>query len=522
MPDNLNRISTQTRKYELKYRESPTDHLISGRWIPATCGISIDIGRHTPSLNNGGGALVFLRMGAASINLYPGHKNADLMHTLRLLTALLLKSFSFLLILTLSRTVCLADDSDMQKPGRLYGRTIREIRIEGLRTILEDIVRSQLTSQVGLPYTEETAREDLKWLDRLKVFSSINMNASPIGDGVVLTLDVQEMMRFLPYPSINVTGENGLSAGIGVKVPSLFKRGIALSGAARFGPLTELGVQMESPWRRGKSLWYDGQYDNRDRPNELDNFQEESNEFEIKIGASVRQNLRIGGRFALLALKSDKAGITLSPGNHDYTPALGALLQYDGLDLRTNPHHGWEFLADISQNGGFLGGDGDFTTAQFDIRRYQQLAPRHVLALFSFTTLQSGNVGSEVPVYRNYHIGGTNTIRGWKNDARRGNNQFINTLEYRYELLPHKSFRVKNFGFYIGLQLAAFGDLGTAWDDGEEFTRNMIGGGGFGIRFILPFVDIIRVDFGFGESGTGMRRHFGIRDKQYFARKRVR
>jgi outer membrane protein assembly factor BamA len=432
------------------------------------------------------------------------------------------KVLPLLLGILLIRPICLADDSDIQQHSSLYGRIVREIRIEGLRTIREDIVRSQLVSRVGQPYTKETAKEDLEWLDRLKVFSSIGMSARPADDEVVLTLNVQEMLRFFPYPSINVTGENGLSAGVGLKSPSLFKRGIALSAAARFGPLTEVGVQMESPWRRERRLWYDLEYDYRDRPSELDNFREKSNEFALKTGISVRQNLRIGGSFSIISLGSDKAGITLSPDNRDNTPALGGLLQYDGLDLITNPHHGWEILADLTQNGGFLGGDGNFITAQFDIRRYQRLAQRHVLALFSFTTLQSGIVGSDVPIYRDFHIGGTNTIRGWKNNARYGNNQFVNTLEYRYELLPPKSFRVGGFGFYIGVQLAAFGDFGTAWDGGEEFTRNMIGGGGFGIRFIVPFVDIIRVDFGFGQSGVGMRQHFGIRDKPYFTRKRIR
>ena len=54
-----------------------------------------------------------------------------------------------------------------------YGRLIREIRIEGLRITQESIVRDQLTSQVGQVYTEQTAQEDHRWLDRLGIFSSI-------------------------------------------------------------------------------------------------------------------------------------------------------------------------------------------------------------------------------------------------------------------------------------------------------------------------------------------------------------
>ena len=64
--------------------------------------------------------------------------------------------------------------------------------------------------------------------------------------------------------------------------------------------------------------------------------------------------------------------------------------------------------------------------------------------------------------------------------------------------------------------------MGTAWYRGAEFTRNMIGGGGFGIHFIVPFVDVIRIDFGFGQSGTGILSHFGIRQRADYSRERVR
>jgi len=50
----------------------------------------------------------------------------------------------------------------------------------------------------------------------------------------------------------------------------------------------------------------------------------------------------------------------------------------------------------------------------------------------------------------------------------------------------------------------------------------MIGGSGFGIYLIVPYVDMIRIDFGFGQSGAGMLTHFGIREKAQYSRERVR
>ena len=230
----------------------------------------------------------------------------------------------------------------------------------------------------------------------------------------------------------------------------------------------------------------------------------------------------LSGKFGYLSMGSNIPGITLSPTNRDNTPALGAMLEYDGRDSQAVPHDGWQGIFDITQNGGFLGGDGNFVTTQIDIRRYQPLSKRQTLVFFSYASFQSGLVGRDVPVYREYRIGGTNTVRGFDDNARTGKNKFLNTIEYRYELVPPKTFQVFNFGFYLGLQLAGFADLGTAWTPASDFTRNMIAGGGFGLRILMPFLDTVRVDFGFGQSGTGIHPSIHIREKAQYSRNRIR
>jgi outer membrane translocation and assembly module TamA len=85
-----------------------------------------------------------------------------------------------------------------------------------------------------------------------------------------------------------------------------------------------------------------------------------------------------------------------------------------------------------------------------------------------------------------------------------------------------KTIQVKGFGFFLGLHLAGFADAGSAWTESSQFTKNFIGGGGFGIRLVVPFINIIRFDFGFGQSGKGMTNHFGIREKADYHRLRVR
>jgi hypothetical protein len=94
-------------------------------------------------------------------------------------------------------------------------------------------------------------------------------------------------------------------------------------------------------------------------------------------------------------------------------------------------------------------------------------------------TLQSGTRGLDVPTYADCALGGENTVRGWEFGARRGKNQFINTLEYRYTVLPTRSLKVFGVDFYGGVAIAAvkirsgreettryFGQM-VSWVDGQ-------------------------------------------------------
>ena len=74
--------------------------------------------------------------------------------------------------------------------------------------------------------------------------------------------------------------------------------------------------------------------------------------------------------------------------------------------------------------------------------------------------------------------------------------------------------------FYLGLQLALFGDLGIVWEDSQG--NRWLDGYGFGLRILVPFVDMIRFDFAFGEPGKGLNSQIGLGEKAVKQRSRVR
>ncbi len=405
----------------------------------------------------------------------------------------------------------------------LYGRTVKEIRISQLRYTDREIIIRELASRVGEPYLKENAEKDLKRLDRLGICSAIKIEPLEEGDGVVLVVEVEETFPYLPTLSVDVNDENGVSLGPGFKSINLWGRDISFSASARFGGATNFGVEIENPWFAGDHLSYSIDFAQRDRRNDLDDFAEIATEIDLRLGSYLGENGRIGGRFSFLSLGSDIPGITLSNDNRDNTATLGFFLGYDSRDFWTNPQRGWWNEVEVSKSGGFLGGDGDFWTFNFDVRRFHPLADRHILAFFSLTTLQTGTVGEDLPLYQDFHLGGTNSIRGWGLDSARGKNQFINTIEYRYNLMAPKAWKVFGVSFYLGLQVALFSDLGRAWGDSPGFDGDKwVDGYGFGIRLLVPFVDMIRLDFAFGEPGQRLGSHFGILEKAIQQRRRVR
>jgi len=154
-----------------------------------------------------------------------------------------------------------------------------------------------------------------------------------------------------------------------------------------------------------------------------------------------------------------------------------------------------------------------------DARRYQPIAARQTILATTLLTLQSGVDGADLPTYADYALGGENTVRGQSFGARRGKNQFLSSIEYRYAVVPTRSFRVFGLNLYGGLTLAAFTDVGSAWSDPDSFADSFIAGGGIGLRVYMPYVNMIRLDLSIGD---GAHAGLGINEKAVAQRNRVR
>jgi len=405
-----------------------------------------------------------------------------------------------------------------------WGVIIGELRFEGLNRTREYIVTRELISKVGEPCLRENLKEDEERLHQLDIFSHIEITPEVGPDGVIVHYKFVELLKFLPSVGLRFSDETGVSAGLGIKVPNLAGKDIFLSARFLLGGYTELELWLQNPWVWGNHWGYKLEYYHREKDNLVENFYETSDEFYLASGPNIGKYGRAGGILSFLSIRSDRDGVTISPDNHDLASRLGLYIGYDSLDAFVGTTSGWWNEIVLTQAVEIFKNSSSYTQVDLDFRRYQPLADRHTLTGFSLTTVRSGTVGVEVAPWERFGIGGTNTIRGWSFAARKGKNQMINTVEYRYTLFKPRGWDLPwGIKYRGGLALAAFGDWGIGWDDDSDFAaNNFIDGYGFGLRLLLPIVGVARADLAWGEHGKTVFLHLGSFEKATFARRRVR
>lgn len=150
-----------------------------------------------------------------------------------------------------------------------------------------------------------------------------------------------------------------------------------------------------------------------------------------------------------------------------------------------------------------------YVKLDLEYKKYWDFAGKNVLVFRTFlgVAIPYGN-SSTIPFSRNYFIGGPNDLRAWKIydlgpgstksglEFNVGNLKFINTLEYRFNLVN-------------SINGALFVDAGNIWDisntsitepeakfNGFSSLKDIAVGSGFGLRYDLSFI-LLRLDLGF-------------------------
>lgn len=183
-------------------------------------------------------------------------------------------------------------------------------------------------------------------------------------------------------------------------------------------------------------------------------------------------------------------------------PGLAAqpdfLMSRASLDLNYatpsgNPRHGGRYTAAVSRFSDRSTGRYTFNRFDIDVRQYVPfLKDRRVLVFRALASLSDTPPGRDVPFYFQQTLGGSTTLRGFRDYRFRDRNLLLLQAEYRWEILP-------------ALDAALFYDAGKVAPrpsglDIDDLQSDY----GFGFRFGTNRGVFLRVDAAFG-SRDGKR-----------------
>ena len=386
----------------------------------------------------------------------------------------------------------------------LDGLIVREIRVIGLSDLPPAAVTRHLASKAGAPFRRANVAIDTRRLDELRLFSTVRVEPSLDGGDVVIDVKVKQTLRILPTIALRVTDANGLSAGAGMRSINLFGHGAQAGVSALFGGETAVGTAIDTTtitpgtWAVHTALNYTS------RENTLFDYHE-------------RATYRRVAPVAELQPRNPRRWSGQPPDRRHRDLGRLALARRHRRDahVRNVRHARYPRLLDQPAQRHLGQGESTTPSGTRDPGRSSPTAagsstcrpPRRggVRA-----RLVSDRRGRRDPAgYLQFALGGANTVRGWSLGSRTGRNQFIGTAEYTFVARQVAPFSIFGFNAYAGLQLVAFADTGLAWNHSAD-RQSAITGYGAGLRVLVPFVDLVRIDVAWGEPGQGAAVYFGI------------
>jgi len=179
-------------------------------------------------------------------------------------------------------------------------------------------------------------------------------------------------------------------------------------------------------------------------------------------------------------------------------------LYADTRNRKFYPTRGWWGSLSYDVASEQFGSDGDFTKIILDIRRYQKLVGRTVLAVRA----KGAWITDSAPFYEKFYLGGPNSLRGFDdrslNPLGYASRLVQGSAELRFPVTP------RNYPNHF-ITAVFFYDVGQAWSEPNDFDEKKFNSGvGYGFRIKLPIVGLLRTDFAYGVPNYDLRFHVSL------------
>ena len=386
---------------------------------------------------------------------------------------------------------------------------IGNIRVQGNFKTKRDVIVRELEFSANDRVSKKGLELARQRIENLNLFNRVIFNFKDSGEKKDLIILVWERWYLYPTPifTVNEHDWHKLSYGFGLyhanfrgRAENLwlagwlgYNPGLTLSYTNRwFGGRHRLftNISLESQRIASKTLLF---------PDQKEHHRSVALLFGRKYGIHFYSAVEL----TLASVNAGKKLLWQTGQNHDHLFSYAVQLQMDTRDLWEYPKQGRKSLLSFSRSF-LLNGGATFNKWQVDWREYRSFWGITFAGRFLAALTQN-----KLPVYEHLYIGYGDRIRGYFQEIYEGDNCMLGSLEMRIPILKVKYFKIPAEAWYaaylqnmkFGVYFTLFRDTGQVWRRGESFRINRLQtGSGLGLNFILPYSNILRLEYAFNEA----------------------
>lgn len=372
---------------------------------------------------------------------------------------------------------------------------VGEILIEGNEKTRENVIRREITVEPGEILSTVKLRNSLRRLGQLGYFEPIIPEFLSTSDpgAVDILLPVTELKTGRAAFGAGYSTADGLVGYVEVSDANFLGRGEQANLKWQFGSRTNTyEVGFMEPYLFGSST---------SAGFNLYNTINRRQEFDANDTAHPYTTHRYGGDVTLgrplgeftrgfLSLKVENASVTpdtnsgVVTASSNRTRSITTTVRTDTTDHLFYPTLGFRYDIGLETAGRFLGGDTEFTKVQSSYSKFIKVGQNNQTLAFR---VMAGYGTDDLPLQEAFHVGGPETVRGYRYGEFRGDRMVVAQAEYR--------FPVNNT-----IHGVVFVDAGNAWEGEPIQLGSLKKSVGVGVRFNTP-LGVMRIDYGIGERG---------------------
>lgn len=368
----------------------------------------------------------------------------------------------------------------------------------------EYVIRREMKIKVGEILDINKLKKDLQKIHNLGYFDDVSWKPEPgtTEDGIIVVIKILEgASKGTLSLAAGYSSASKWSGQFSISKDNLFGKGRKVSVSTEFGYTTSYDFYYYEPWtdKRNTSVGLHLFDTKRERDLRITQgiltYDEERKGQSITIGRPLKENVIVTLTLSLEKLETiQKSGLAepllSQKGN---MRSISVSWVKDTRDYIFDPTSGVRDSITYELSGGFLGGDFNYSKLELERRRYYLLGKTKI----SFATrLQTGIFDGDKTILEIFRLGGAETLRGYQEGIFAGTKMFISNSELRFPISG-------------GLKAVIFTDVGNTWEKNLS-SSDLKYSSGFGIRYTIPGLGPIRIDYGYAWKEKEGQLHFSF------------